>query len=121
LEELARTPVAVFCAGAKLILDLRLTLERLETLGVPVIGFGCDEFPAFYARSSGCPVGARVDGPEQAASVLEAAWATGSMGVVVAVPPPAELEDAEKLVRQAVAELSDVSGGALTPRLLARV
>src|SRR5205823_11597158 len=76
LEELGRSPVAVFCAGAKIILDLRLTLERLESLGVPVLGYGCDEFPAFYSARSGCPVSARVDGPEHAARVLEAAWAT---------------------------------------------
>jgi pseudouridine-5'-phosphate glycosidase len=121
LAELARTPVAVFCAGAKIILDLRLTLERLETLGVPVLGYGCDDFPAFYAAHSGCPVSARVDGPEQAFQLLKAAWATGSNGVLVAVPPPRELEGAEDLVRQAVAELSGVSGGEVTPRLLARV
>jgi pseudouridine-5'-phosphate glycosidase len=121
LDELARTPVAVFCAGAKIILDLRLTLERLETLGVPVLGYACDEFPAFYSAHSGCPVSARVDGPEQAAHVVRAAWATGSNGVLVAVPPPRELEGAEGFVRQAVTELSDVSGGELTPRLLARV
>jgi pseudouridine-5'-phosphate glycosidase len=121
LEELARTPVAVVCAGAKSILDLRLTLERLESLAVPVLGYGCDELPAFYSARSGCPVSARVDGPEAAARVLEAAWASGSRGMVVAVPPPGELENAEALVRQAVDELAGVSGGQLTPRLLARV
>jgi pseudouridylate synthase len=121
VEELARDQVAVFCAGAKIILDLRLTLERLETLGVPVIGYGTDDFPAFFAPRSGCPVSARVDGPQQAARTLQAAWATGANGIVVAVPPPSELEDAELLVRQAVAELSGVSGGEVTPRLLGRV
>src|SRR5439155_13795951 len=121
LEELARTPVAVFCAGAKSILDLRRTLERLESLAVPVIGYGSDEFPAFYSARSGCPVSARVDTPEEAARMLEAAWATGSRGIVVAVPPPAELEGAEDLVRRAVADLAEVSGSELTPRLLARV
>src|SRR2546429_7308564 len=60
LEEVARWPVAVFCAGAKIILDLRLTLERLETLSVPVLGYATDEFPAFYTRHSGCPVSAKV-------------------------------------------------------------
>ena len=121
LEELARTPVAVFCAGAKTILDLRLTLERLESLSVPVLGFGCDEVPAFYSARSGCPVSARVNTPEETAGVLEAAWSTGSKGIVVAVPPPAELEGAEELVRSAVAELGDLSGPGVTPRLLARV
>ena len=121
LEELARTPVAVFCAGAKIILDLRLTLERLESLGVPVIGYGCDELPAFYSSHSGCPVSGRADGPGQAAQLLDLAWASGARGIVVAVPPPAQLDDAEQLVRLAVAELADVSGSELTPRLLARV
>ena len=121
LEELSRTPVAVFCAGAKIILDLRLTLERLESLAVPVLGYGCDEFPAFYSSHSGYPVGSRVDAPDEAARVLRAAWGTGARGVVVAVPPPAELEAAEELVQRAVRELADVSGPELTPRLLARV
>jgi pseudouridine-5'-phosphate glycosidase len=121
LVELGRTQVAVFCAGAKIILDLALTLERLESLSVAVLGYGCDEMPAFYTRHSGCPLGVRVDGPEQTAAVLRAAWATGARGVVVAVPPPGELEDAEELVQRALRELVGVTGPALTPRLLARV
>jgi pseudouridine-5'-phosphate glycosidase len=121
LVELGRTPVAVFCAGAKIILDLALTLERLESLSVPVLGYGCDELPAFYIKRSGCPVGARVDGPDETAAVLGAAWETGARGVVVAVPPPAELDGAEELVQRAVRELAGVAGPALTPRLLARV
>jgi len=86
LMELGRTPVAVFCAGAKVILDLPLTLERLESLSVPVLGYGCDEFPAFYTRRSGLRVSARVDGPDEAARVLRAAWDTGARGIVIAVP-----------------------------------
>ena len=121
LEEIARSPVAVFCAGAKIILDLRLTLERLETLSVPVLGYGTDEFPAFYSRRSGCPVSARVDGPEDTSRVLRANWEVGGRGVVVAIPPPAELEGADEMARRAVDELHDVSGGAVTPRLLARI
>jgi len=121
LEEIARVPVAVFCAGAKIILDLRLTLERLETLGVPVLGYGTDEFPAFYARRSGCPVSGRVDGPDDAAHVLDAAWKIGTRGVVVAIPPPTELEGAEEMARRAAEDMGDVSGGKLTPRLLARM
>jgi pseudouridine-5'-phosphate glycosidase len=121
LEEIARARVAVFCAGAKIILDLRRTLERLETLGVPVLGFGCDEFPAFYARSSGCPVSARIDGAEATAAVLRAAWATSTLGVVVAVPPPYDLDHAEEMAERAVSDVGDVSGGAVTPRLLARM
>jgi pseudouridylate synthase len=121
LEELGHTPVAVFCAGAKIILDLGLTLERLESLSVPVIGYGCDEFPAFYTRSSGCPVSARVDGPQEAARMLRAAWASGSQGIVVAVPPPADLDGAEEMALRAVRELPDARGAAVTPLLLARV
>jgi pseudouridine-5'-phosphate glycosidase len=121
LVELGLTGVAVFCAGAKIILDLAYTLERLESLSVPVLGYGCDELPAFYTRHSGCPVPTRVDGPEETAAVMRAAWATGSRGVVVAIPPPGELENAEEIVLRATRELSDVSGPQATPRLLARV
>ena len=121
LVELGRTAVAVFCAGAKIILDLPLTLERLESLSVPVIGYGCDEFPAFYSRHSGCRVSVRVDGPEEAARILRAAWDTGTRGVVVAVPPPAELEGAEQMAQQAVHDLAGVAGSEVTPRLLARM
>jgi pseudouridylate synthase len=121
LVELGRSSVAVFCAGAKIILDLAYTLERLESLSVPVLGYGCDELPAFYSRHSGCPVPARVDGPEETAAVLSAAWATGSRGVVVAIPPPGELEDAKEIVLRATRELSEVVGPEATPRLLARV
>jgi pseudouridylate synthase len=121
LIELSRAPVAVFCAGAKIILDLAITLERLESLAVPVFGYGTDEFPAFYSAHSGCPVSARVDTPIDLAHMLSASWATGSRGMVVAVPPPRELEGAEELVERAVKELADVSGPQLTPRLLARV
>jgi pseudouridylate synthase len=121
LEELGRTTVAVFCAGAKIILDIALTLERLESLSVPVLGFGCDEFPAFYTSRSGCRVSARVDDPQEAARALRAAWDTGSRGIVVAVPPPAELDGAEEMAQRAVRELTGVAGSELTPRLLARM
>lgn len=121
LEEIARSPVAVFCAGAKIILDLRLTLERLETLAVPVLGFVTDEFPAFYTSRSGCPVSARVEDAKDAADVLRAAWSTGARGVVVAIPPPHDLDGAEEMARRAAGDLGDVSGAAVTPRLLARM
>ncbi len=121
LVELGRTSVAVFCAGAKIILDLPLTLERLESLSVPVLGYGSDELPAFYSRHSGCRVSARVDGPQEAARVLRAAWATGTRGIVVAVPPPAELDGAEEMAQRAVRELTGVMGSDVTPRLLARM
>lgn len=122
LLAIANDAVAVFCSGAKIILDLGLTLERLETLSVPVLGYGTDEFPAFYTRRSGCAVSARVDGPEEAARVLEGVWWDGRPhGAVVAVPPPYDLDDAEALAAQATAELSEVSGASATPRLLARI
>jgi len=121
LEEIARSPVAVFCAGAKIILDLRLTLERLESLEVPVLGFATDEFPAFYMSRSGCPVSARVEDAQETAGVLRAAWATGAHGVVVAIPPPYDLDGAEEMARRAADELGHVSGGAVTPHLLARM
>jgi pseudouridine-5'-phosphate glycosidase len=121
LVELGRTSVAVFCAGAKIILDLALTLERLESLSVPVLGYGSDEFPAFYSRHSDSRVSARVDGPQEAARVLRAAWDTGTRGIVVAVPPPAELDGAEEMAQRAVRELTGVMGSDVTPRLLARM
>jgi pseudouridine-5'-phosphate glycosidase len=121
LEEISRSPVAVFCAGAKIILDLRLTLERLESLGVPVLGFMTDEFPAFYASGSGCPVSARADDANETALVLRAVWSTGGHGVVVAIPPPYDLDGAEEMARRAARDLGDVSGAAVTPRLLARM
>jgi pseudouridylate synthase len=120
LEELGNTPVAVFCAGAKIILDISSTLERLDSLAVPILGYGCDEFPVFYTRHSDGRV-ARVDGPEETARVIHAAWETGSRGIVVAIPPPAELEGAEGIAEQAVRELSAVGGAEATPRLLARM
>lgn len=120
LFELARSPVAVVCAGPKMVLDVAATLERLESLCVPVIGYGCDECPAFYTARSGCPVSATVDGPREAARALAAGWATGGAGAVLAVPPPEELPGAEAAVARAVAETA-AGGAALTPLLLARV
>lgn len=128
LLELARTPVAVVCAGAKALLDLRLTLEVLETHGVPVLGYGTDELPAFWSRSSGLKLDRRLDTPEAVARVLHAKWAAGlDGGVVVANPIPAAFEvpheDIEALIRQALAEAdtAGIAGAALTPWLLARV
>ena len=85
LEAIARNPVCVVCAGAKLVLDLPLTLERLETLGVPVVGYGTDELPAFYVRSSGLPLAHRVDDALAAARVMREQLARGA-GIVIAVP-----------------------------------
>src|SRR5436853_547350 len=86
LAELARTPVAVVCAGAKSVLDIPRTLEALETLGVPVVGYGTDEFPAFFVPSSGERITARVDNPRQAAELLRSHWALDGAGVVIAQP-----------------------------------
>jgi len=127
LTELARTPVAVVCAGAKSILDLAATLEVLETNGVPVIGYGTDDFPAFYLHSSGLPVSARIDSPAEAAALLSAHWALGGAGVVLAQPISKEESlDAASLAKhlaraKQLAEDADVHGGARTPFLLARL
>ncbi len=127
LLELARTPVAVACAGAKSIVDIPRTLEVLETQGVPVVGYGTNDFPAFYLQSSGEPVSARVDTPQQAAALLEAHWRLGGAGVVLAQPVVAdvaleedEFEDAmTKAEKQASA--ARVRGKELTPYLLAKL
>jgi pseudouridine-5'-phosphate glycosidase len=128
LLELGRTPVTVVCAGAKAILDLPLTLEVLETQGVPVIGYGTDEFPAFYSRSSGLPIDVRCDTPEEVAAIVRARDALElSGGILVAVPIPLEEElpagEAEAAIVRALAEAEaqGISGKAVTPYLLARV
>ena len=128
LPELAQTPVTVVCAGAKAILDLPLTLEWLETRGVPVLGFGTDTFPAFYSRSSGLPVDARVDTAAEAAAIIRAKYQLGlEGGVLIGVPVPAELaipnEDIEPAIITALkmAEDQGVRGKAITPFLLAHV
>lgn len=127
LIELARIPVAVVCAGAKSILDLRRTLEMLETLSVPVVGFGSDEFPAFYLHSSEERVSARVDTPGEAAAVLAAHWRWGGAGVVLAQPLPAAQALDPRLLAEALGEAerqaaaAGVHGPELTPYLLARL
>jgi pseudouridylate synthase len=127
LTELSQTPVAVVCAGAKSILDLPRTLEVLETNSVPVVGYGTDEFPAFYLRSSGLPVSARVDSPEEAALLCRHHWQLMRKGIVLAQPldGPAALDPAELAEALAVAEkqaaAARVRGPALTPFLLAQL
>jgi pseudouridylate synthase len=121
LFELTRSRVAVFCAGPKMILDLPRTVEYLETLSVIVLGYQTDELPGFYVRHTGCRVDARVDSQPEVATVLQGAWDTGTMGVVVGVPPPGDLEGAEDLVAAALAEIGDVHGRDVTPHLLAKV
>ncbi len=128
LEELARTDVAVVCAGAKSVLDLGLTLEYLETHGVPVLGFATDEFPAFYTRTSGFGVDARLDSPEAIAAVLRARRSLGiAGGVVVANPIPPEFEltheQIDGAIETALSEAAEqgVRGKAVTPFLLGRI
>lgn len=128
LPELAQTPVAVVCAGAKAILDLPATLEWLETWGVPVVGYGADEFPAFYTRSSGLPVDVRVDTPEEAAAIIRAKAELGLPGgVLICVPVPEAYElpaaEAGAAIEQALAEAGarGIRGRDITPFLLARV
>jgi pseudouridine-5'-phosphate glycosidase len=128
LPELAQTPLVVVCSGAKAILDLPLTLEWLETHGVPVLGYGTDLFPAFYVRSSGLPVDARVDTPQEVAAVYRAKRALGLPGgVLVGVPvplaeavPASEIESAIRAALQD-AEAEGITGREVTPYLLARV
>lgn len=125
LTELARTPVAVVCAGVKSILDVGLTLELLETLGVPVLGYGTDRFPAFYVADSGFVAPARVDDPGQAAAVIHHQFALGlGCGLVIANPiPPAEAMDGQ-VVEEAIAialaeaQTRQITGKAVTPFLL---
>ncbi len=128
LVELGRQPVALVASGAKSVLDLPRTLEVLETQGVPVIGYGCDEVPAFYKRSSGLAALARADGPESAARMARAHWAVGlGSGLLFGNPLPPERElDAERLDawtaqanREAVEQA--VSGKAVTPFVLRRL
>lgn len=128
LQELAQTAVAVVSAGAKSILDLGLTLEYLETHGVPVIGFQTDRFPAFYTRTSELAVDYRMDEPEQIAQVLRYKWNTGlAGGVLIANPIPAQYsmspEVIEEQIEMALAEAAaqKIRGKALTPFLLAKI
>ncbi len=127
LATLARTPIAVVSAGAKSILDLPRTLEVLETLGVLVIGYGSDEFPAFYTRHSGLRLEHRCDTPEELARVLAVRWTLGQGGVLIANPIP---EDAalpaaqiDGVIEEAVtaAARDGISGKALTPYLLSEL
>ena len=128
LEELAHTPVMVVCAGAKSILDLGLTLEYLETKGVPVLGYGTEELPAFYTRQSGFRVDCRVDSPAELAKIFKAQndLALGG-GILVTNPIPEEFsmpkDVIDAAINQAIAECKEkgIHGKETTPFLLARV
>lgn len=128
LTELAQSNVAVVTAGAKAILDLGLTLETLETLGVPVVGFGTDEFPAFYSRQSGFAVPLRCDTAAEVAAIMRAKWAMGlTGGIVVANPIPREAEipadEIAPVIEEAVAKAKahGIAGKKVTPFLLAEI
>ena len=125
LDELARTPVAVICAGAKAILDLPRTLEYLETRGVPVVGYRTDEFPAFWSRTSGLPVPLRLDNPEAIADLIRTKEALGLGGGVLVANPVPEVDEIptdemQAFIEQAVEEARHrgVAGKAVTPFLL---
>lgn len=128
LQELAHTDVAVICAGAKSILDIGLTLEYLETQGVPVVGFGTDELPAFYTSKSGFGVDYRVDTPKELAEALKTKWDLGLKGgAVIANPIPEEYEMNPDVINKAIADAlkeadeKGIKGKASTPFLLAKV
>jgi pseudouridine-5'-phosphate glycosidase len=127
LFTLAQIPLVVVCSGAKAILDLRATLEWLETSGVPVIGYGTDEVPAFYSRSSGLPLEQRADTPQEVAEIARARDGLGlSTAILVTVPVPERDEVPSSLVEEALAKALEmaaqsVRGAALTPFLLGRL
>ncbi|WP_461415076.1 pseudouridine-5'-phosphate glycosidase [Gemmatimonas sp.] len=128
LVELARTPVIVTCAGAKSILDLPATLERLETLGVPVVGYGTDDLPGFFSVSTGLRLSARLDTPAAVARAWKAHRALGRTSAMLVVqPPPAEHAVPVDVVEQATAAAlaaardAGIRGAAVTPFLLADI
>jgi pseudouridine-5'-phosphate glycosidase len=128
LPQLASIPLIVVCAGAKAILDLSSTLEFLETSSVPVLGYRTDEFPAFYSRSSGFPVGVRIESPEEVVKFAKAHWEMElSSAVLVTVPPPVEVALSNDVVERAInqaleeANIADIHGQAVTPFLLSRI
>jgi pseudouridine-5'-phosphate glycosidase len=127
LAVLSSVPILVVCAGAKAILDLPATLEVLESLGVPVVGYQTDELPAFYSRSSGLKLSMRADTPAAVAGIARAHWDLGlGSALLLVVPPPEEAalpwEEVEKAVQQAMSELGGkITGQAVTPFLLSRV
>ena len=120
LGELARTPAVVVSAGIKSLLYVPATLELLETLGVPVVGFRTDRLPLFYSASGGPPVPARAESPEEAARIARTHWDLGGGGLLLAQPPPNSLDDIEPLIEEALAEAGrrGVIGQAVTPFVL---
>lgn len=128
LTELARTNVAVVCAGAKSILDIGRTLEYLETQGVPVVGYRCDEFPSFYSRESGYRVDYRIDDPAGIAALMDTKWKLGlDGGLLIANPVPEahalDYQEMEQVIEEALAaaKRQGVAGKAVTPFLLSYI
>lgn len=128
LPELARTPITVVCSGAKIVLDLPATREWLETHGVTVVGYQCDELPAFYSRHSKLPIDARADSAAEVAQISKAQTALGmTSALLVAVPVPESAEVAAELLQRVLndalkeAERNGIAGRGLTPFLLARM
>jgi pseudouridine-5'-phosphate glycosidase len=128
LMQLAHTPMIVVCAGAKAILDIPATLEVLETYGVPVIGYGTEDFAAFYSRSSGQPTSVSAKSPEEVVYLAHAHWEMGQKSAVLVALPPAEdvalpNQVVEAAIEKAMVELAvlDIHGQEVTPYLLNRV
>ena len=128
LKALAETPMIVVCAGAKAILDLPATLEYLETMGVPVVGYQTDEFPAFYSRESGLNVSARLDSPKEIAEFAKAHWSMGLRSAILVTNPVPEIDsipksEMEPFIAKASVEAmeKEIHGQALTPFLLSRI
>jgi len=128
LIELSRRPVVVVCAGAKAILDLPATVEYLETMGISVVGYQTDEFPAFFTRESGLPVSVRANSPEDVWEIAQAHWSLGlTSAILVVVPPPVDsaldAKQVEGAINQALQEVNErgIQGQSVTPYLLRRV
>jgi pseudouridine-5'-phosphate glycosidase len=120
LGQLARTPALVVSAGVKSLLDVPATSELLESLGVPVLGYGVDTLPLFYAAAGGPPVSARIESAGEAARVARAHWELGGGGLLLGRPPDEPLDDVEPLIEQALRAAHDdgISGQAVTPYVL---
>lgn len=128
LPELARTPITVVCSGAKIVLDLAATREWLETNGISVVGYQCEELPAFYSRRSGLPVDERVDSPDEIVGIVRSQRQLGILSaLVVAVPVPEVAEVSSDLLERVIAESleeakeNQISGRDVTPFLLSRM
>lgn len=128
LTYLSKTPMMVVCAGAKAILDLPATLEMLETLGVPVVGYQTDEFPAFYSKASGLRTQTRADNPNEIVKLAKIHWELGQKSaILICVPPPDEValpyEIVDSFIQQALIETHqmDIQGQTVTPFVLKRM